>query len=362
MRKMKYRILILLGLLFTTIQIFSQNDFRHGYILKTNGDTIFGFIDYRGEFLMGKVCRFKFNEKEEVNLFKPDEIIEYKFDGDKYFVSKKINSQKFFLEFLIKGEVNIYSVRDNTGDRFFIEKSGLGLAELTFEEGIKYQNETPYKWRSTSHLGILNYYMQDANEFQTRINKVYKPKEKWLVGLAEEYHNLVCEDGECIVFKKKLPLVKVNLEVAVGMNYLRGGVDSDHYHHQNPELQKKMQGGILANLWLPAVNEKLYLRTGIVFSTYETENFINRKYYKFPIQLEYIYPKSHVNPKFAYGISLYKPFNYTVTFTPGVNIALTRSIGFEINGEVDFFPNNVFPLIPSKLYTYGFLAGFNIKL
>jgi hypothetical protein len=51
----------------------------------------------RGELLMGKVCRFKFSEKEKVNLFKPDEILGYRFDGDKYFVSKEINARKFFL-------------------------------------------------------------------------------------------------------------------------------------------------------------------------------------------------------------------------------------------------------------------------
>lgn len=204
--------------------------------------------------------------------------------------------------------------------------------------------------------------MQDVKEFQPRINKMYKPKEKWLIGLAEDYHNLVCKDAECIVFERNVPSIKVNIEIAVGMNYVRGWEDQEHYLHQNKELQKNPQGGILANLWLPTVNEKLFLRTGIMFSTYETESLIARKYYKFPIQLEYIYPKSKINPKLGYGISLYKPFNYTVTLTPGINIAITRTIGFEVNSELDFLPNEVFPLIPSKVYSYGFLTGLNIKL
>jgi hypothetical protein len=359
---MKLRIQILLFICFVTIELHSQSDFRPGYIINSSGDIISGLIDYRGELLMGKVCRFKLNQNDKVNEFKPGEIVEYKFDGSKYFVSKEIDGQKLFLQFLIKGEINIYSVRAKTGDRFFIEKNGLGLSELPYEEGIKYKGDTPYTWKSTAHLGLLHYYMQDVDEFQARINEMHKPKEKWLVDLAEDYHYRVCKDADCIVFEKKLPFIKADIEIASGINYLRGGEDKDFYVHQNEVLQKKMQFGVLANLWLPTVNEKLFLRTGIVFSTYETENNVSRKYYKFPIQIEYIYPRSFVNPKLAYGISIYKPFNFTVSLMPGINIAITRSLCLEINCDIDFLPNNTIPLIPSKIYTYGFLAGLYIKL
>ena len=361
---MKFEVILFSGLFLATVLINAQTDFRPGYVVKVNGDTLIGEIDYRGDILMGEVCRFKPNNTVRAVIYSPDDINEFKFNESKYYISKEVKGQKVFLEFLIKGRVNIYSLKDQRGNHFFIEKTGLGLSELPYEEGITYKENVPIEYKSTTHIGLLNIYMQDAPEFQSRIAKMNKPKQRWLIELAEDYHKRVCKDEDCIIFEKKLPFLKVNLEFVAGVNYIKNGVmDEFYYYIQEGDIKNRnyFQAGVLANFWLPRVNEKLYLRTGILYSTFESNN-ASKKYYKIPIQVEYIYPNGIIRPKLGYGINLYKPFNYTVTIMPGLNIEITKSVYIEINYYADFLPNYKFPLFPDKIYSNGILPGLYIVL
>ena len=165
MYKMRFSFMFIVCI-FLRIEVYSQSDFRSGYIVNSDRDTVHGLIDYRREQLMGKICRFKLNEKDKIKIFNPEELTEYRFYGGKYYVSKEVNGQKTFLQFLVKGKLNLYTLRDNAGDHFFIEKSGFGLSELQYKEGIIYRNNVPYKFESTSHLGLLFNYTQDASDFR----------------------------------------------------------------------------------------------------------------------------------------------------------------------------------------------------
>jgi len=161
---MKFEVILFSGLFLATVLINAQTDFRPGYVVKVNGDTLIGEIDYRGDILMGEVCRFKPNNTVRAVIYSPDDINEFKFNESKYYISKEVKGQKVFLEFLIKGRVNIYSLKDQRGNHFFIEKTGLGLSELLYEEGIRYKENVPIEYKSTTHIGLLNIYMQDAPE------------------------------------------------------------------------------------------------------------------------------------------------------------------------------------------------------
>jgi hypothetical protein len=293
------------------------------------------------------------------------DVNEFKFTGSKYFISREVNGKKIFLEFLIKGKVNIFAHKDQRGDHFFIEKEGLGISELPYEEGILYKDNIPFEFRSTTFIGILNIYMQDAPEFQSRIASMNKPNQRWLIELAEDYHNTLCKTERCIIFEKQLPFLKVNLEFLIGANSFSNSsyTMGEYYYYLNKEVNKNnyFQAGVIANFWLPRVNEKLFLRTGVLFSTFNSNND-SKKFYKIPIQIEYIYPKGTVRPKLAYGINLYKPFNYTIAITPGINIRLEKSVFIEISYNADFMPSYKMPLFPEKIYSYGILAGIYISL
>ena len=204
--------LLFLGIILLTELVNAQTDFRPGYIINPNGDTLKGNIDYRGDRFMGITCRFKPETMRKEIEYTPDDILAFQFIDSKYFISKYVNGRKVFMEFLIKGKVCIYYLRDDKGDHYFIEKEGIGITEIPYEEGIKYSNNKSYFYQSTKHLGILNFYMQDAPDFQPRIARIGKPEHYNLIKLAEDYHNSVCKDVKCIVFEKEVPLLKTAFE------------------------------------------------------------------------------------------------------------------------------------------------------
>ena len=355
---MKLKRLLFLGLLFVTGQINAQTDFRPGYVIKLNKDTVRGEIYYRGDELMSEVCSFKINNKEKEIKYSPNDLVEYRFNKDKYFISKQVNGKRVFLEFLIKGRINIYYFRDDKGDdHYFIEKQGREMTELPYEEGIRYRNDTPYFYTSTKHIGILNFYLKDVPEFQPRIAQMVKFDHKILVKLAEDYHNKVCKDTSCIIFEKSIPWIKINLELTGGAVYYPNSVYID---------KNNFQAGILAHLWIPRVNEKLYFRTGVIYSTLKSDS-VKEAIYKFPIQIEYIYPKGIVRPKLAFGISLYKPFFQSVSVMGGFDIKLYKSLGLSFDYDIDFVPSGKFPLVPigglsRSILSHSILTGLCIKL
>jgi hypothetical protein len=349
---MKLKQLLFFGLLLISRLINAQTDFRSGFIIKANSDTLFGEIDYRGDLLMAEKCRFrKDNKGIEIN-YSPGDVVAFRFNESKYFISKEVNGKKVFLEFLIKGLINVYYLRDTNGDHYFLEKEGMGITEIPYEEEIRYYNDTTYLYKSTKYIGILKLYMQDAPEFQSRINTMGKPEHDNLIKLAEDYHNKVCKNGPCMIYEKKLPPLKIDLEIIGGtVNYQNTDIFTNKHYFQT---------GILALFWMPRTSEKLFFRTGILYSTPES-NVGKNSIYKIPLQLEYIYPKGIVRPKFAYGITFYKPLDQSVSLMGGLNIKLNNSLFLTTNYDIDCNQTEV-PFFPKSIVSQSFSIGLLIKL
>ena len=342
--------LLLFVLIFSTGILKAQTDFRPGFIIKESGDTLYGQIDYRGDVLMSSICKFQ-GADTIINVYSPNDIIAYRFIDSKYYVSREIKSKKVFLEYLIKGEINIYYLRDDIGDHYYLDKEGIQLTEIPYEEGIKHVDDKNVSYKSKTHIAILNYYMQDATDFQSRIASMGKPEHESLIKLAEDYHNEVCKDRECIIYEKKQPFLKVNLEFA-------GGV-VNFWHVENINDRFYFQGGIIGHLWMPRTNEKLYFRTGLLYSRLEFSG-VKSNYFKIPCQLEYIYPKGNIRPSFAYGLNFYYPSYRSVSFNLGTNIKLKENIFLSTNLDIEFTP--LVMILPQDLLSYSVNIGIIYKL
>jgi hypothetical protein len=77
--------------LFIVIPLFAQRDFNQGYIIKNNGDTAYGQINYMGDEYNSVSCFFKKNDMDDVVKYIPGEIKAYRFIEGKYYVSRNIN-------------------------------------------------------------------------------------------------------------------------------------------------------------------------------------------------------------------------------------------------------------------------------
>ncbi|MEQ9304840.1 MAG: hypothetical protein RJQ14_13110 [Marinoscillum sp.] len=345
-----------LVLLFSTEVVNAQTDFQPGYVIELAGDTLLGQIDYRGDILMGTACKFKDHENMIKN-YSPSEIAAFRFTDSKYYVSKVVHKKKVFLEYLINGVVDIYYLRDDSGDHYFIEKEGIELTEIPYDEEIKYIGDKQVYYESKKHIGLLYYYMQDALDFQSRIQLVKKPEHKNLIRLAKDYHNAVCEDEKCIIYERQPPAIKILPEL------LRGIINYSNVDNLNDK--NYLQTGIIGHIWMPRVSEKLYFRTGVLISQLEIDG--QTTYFRVPLQLEYIYPKGFFRPRLAYGLNYYfansQPVgnvSQSVSFDLGANIKLSRTLFLTATSDIEFNPTRM--VLPSSFLAQSMKLGILLNL
>ncbi|TLX75190.1 hypothetical protein E9993_09825 [Labilibacter sediminis] len=349
---MKFKNFFLLIVLISVSEfVDAQTFYKPGYVLALDGDTLYGEIDYRGDLLMGSICKYKSNEGAIVE-YSPSEILGYRFKDGKYYISKEIKGQSFFMEYLIKGIVSMYYLRDTHGDHFYLEKENESMVEMPYEEGIKEVDGKQIYFESKKHIGLLSYYMKDAPQLQSRINSVKKPERKNLINLASDYHNAVCDGEKCIIYEKKLPLFKVLPEVAFGGI----GVSAFSDVHTAP----RFQGGVLAHIWMPSSSEKLYFKTGVLFSSFEYTDGEVINFRKIPLHVEYVYPKGFLRPTFSYGLNLYSLVGHTVSANIGANLKVSNKLFLRVNSDFEFFTNTL--IIPNEYFGYAVNVGLLFDL
>jgi len=358
---MKIIRLILLGIFLSLGILNAQTDFKAGYIINISGDTLFGEIDYRGDMLMSKRCRFK-NAEEVITDYSPDDLSAFRFTNSKYYVSKEVDYENVFLEYLIQGPVSVLFLGNEARGQYFLEKEGLGMMKMRYEEVLVNRDGKQYLMKSKWHNELLIKYMQDAPELESRINNIKRPEYGSLIKLVEDYNNAVCEEGVCIIYEKKRPKLQVNLEVISGIvNYsaLTFCVDKTYF-----------QSGILAHFWMPASNEKIYLKTGILYNQFrydpeKTRGFWNEiefnkpiHSFKIPIHLEYIYPKGIFRPRFSYGANLSNVGSHSLSSDLGANVKLSESLFLSVSSEIEFY--GIF-IIPQDYMSYSLNLGVFMK-
>ena len=339
-----YQILLAGMLLFTGI-LSAQTDFRPGYLIHNSGDTIYGEIDYRGDIIMSSLCKFR-DKSKTIYDYSPGDIMAYRFTDHKFFVSREVDQKMVFLEFLIHGEVNIYYMRDETGDHYFLDKKGEKLTEIEYNEELKQVGNRTVRYKSTKHIGLLSYYMQDADGFETRIQKVKKPEHYNLIKLAKDYHDEVCEGEQCIIYGKQHPWIKVNPELLSGViNFSKASDLSREFQWNN---------GIIANIWLPRVNEKIYFKTGLLHARY-TQYGMKKNFYKIPIHFGYMAPKTfRIRPNFSIGL-------LSPSYSAGLSFNINSRINIGIQSWLDFTSKDV-RWVPSSLYSYAVMGSLYYEL
>ena len=85
--------------------VHAQSDYRPGFIITNEGDSIAGQIDYRATAKNLNSCLFKSNSGQVVEYF-PDQLKGYGFVDDKNYTSEIEDG--FFVEKLVEGSMSLY--------------------------------------------------------------------------------------------------------------------------------------------------------------------------------------------------------------------------------------------------------------
>lgn len=331
----------------------AQFDYRPGYIITHDNDTIEGKILYSGDNNLCSRCKFK-NDSIKKNIYSPATLKAYRFIEGRYFVSKKVDNQIVFLELLIDGELDVFYYRNSAGnDVYYIERDTIPLTELKYEEKILYRPDgTMYESKSKRHQAIIKYCTADAPSLADNIDDIEEPKHENLISIVKQYHDVVCDGNNCIVYSKEIPAIKIYLEPILGIQNITP-------NEEDTIIDKSyLSTGVLAHFWLPRENEKLYFKTGLIYSRYEYTNS-HKHLAKIPVCLEVQTQRGINMPRISYGINYYLNSEITVSCNLGIVSKINNKWRLSVAVDLEFDQYTLF--FPDNFLAYSIHSGIIYK-
>ena len=299
----------------------SQTNFQPAFIITENGDTVSGFIDYRGETKNSAICKFSKSKNGSPAEYLPASIRGYKFYSGKFYVSKQFQIEGantwVFAELLFEGIYSIYFYRKNRNIYYFIEDKDRKIWELKNQE-IRYRmGGKEYSKMSKEFISTLKVLFADYSEIQTEIQEADR-SHKSLISLTKSYHEYVCPDEECIVYEENLPKALYRISPILGVNISMINLSQYIYKDFKFENSPSPLIGILFNTSIPRFNQKLSLEIGAAFcQNYFASTFSQGDYWKQHYDLylktysllnnlsfQYTFPTGKLRPFISLGGSL----------------------------------------------------------
>ncbi len=278
---MKRKSILILIFLLAMGSLFSQSEFRNGYIIKNNNDTIYGYIDYKGDLSSSKKCIFKKEIASEKLEFLPEEIISYRFIDSKYYVSRLLETdagEEFvFFEYLIDGIVDIFYYRNEQGDHYFMDQGDGRLIELKNMTKEVYFNNKKYLKESKEYIGVLKYAFKESPKQSKKVDNLLL-SHKSLIRIAKDYHDEVCTTAECVIYEKVSPKNKLSFGPVIGLNYRSTSVwnkfneNLNYLNNANFEDEVFPSFGFFVKINLPSINERLFFKYEGTFSKWDMQS------------------------------------------------------------------------------------------
>lgn len=251
--------LCLVGALFFTIvdHTNAQSDYRQGYIVTLNLDTIRGLVDYSIFSNDFEKCKFKVND--QVSEYKAGEIMGFGFDKDKYMVSGL--KEGLFVEQLLQGSNhNLYKDENS----FFVTvKVEDKIYHLTKKDSVYFDaNGKKFLRNDRKWQGILKVIVNDCQSLEISDNLRFQ--EGSLVSLFEKYEE--CKGGTSLNFKKSKPLFSSSFGIIGGPSLANITIDDDKYRYENVTFGSKVfQVGAYFAVSSPRFSENISLQPEVHF-------------------------------------------------------------------------------------------------
>lgn len=167
--------------------------------------------------------------------------------------------------------------------------------------------------------------MAEVPQLHSEIEKMNYLSQREMVNLTMNYHKAVCSEYECVNYTKHIPKVTYKFELLSGVTY--------HNNYYAP------QAGFLIHIWRPLKNEKLYFKTGIIYSDrpyFRKDPYEEVKYdynIKIPVSFQYVFGKKNFKPTIALGWTT--GIFLISSFQSGFTYSFTENIEFSFNASVD---------------------------
>ena len=296
----------------TTMQ--AQRNYRPGFIITLQKDTVYGQIDYRTDKMNGLHCVFRKDSTSQAKTYNPFDILGYRFTDDgKMYVSKSVTltaeaSQDIFLECLVKGIKSLYYMEApaNGMPIYFIEDGDI-LVKVDAPKLAEKVTSFQFKGEVDRYIPILHYVFSDCPALKSQIDCT-KFNHKSLIKLTKKYHYAMCTSNEdCVEFvaKEDKDRVQIRLTPYGGvMQYVlpQGFFDSSF---QRPQLSYLfgINLAVSSRRWMSSVSGIVDLSISRLATTDGTYNYSGILFSP-QLGLRYTHPKGSIHPFIGLGMDM----------------------------------------------------------
>jgi hypothetical protein len=325
------RLLCIALLIALPTAIFAQSNYHEGYVLKNNGDTLKGFINYREWERSPKSIQFKINKTDKATQeFTPQTIREFQITGMEYYISHSgvismdrtnfpdipdgLDTSKelstLFLKQLVTGShLTLYYNKDDTKTRFFTAENKGDIIELEYHQ---YYSDERDMIEKTRYRGQLIFYINKYDADNTSLINTAN-RSRYIQTDLEEIVNKI--NGPGSIVNNKLKAKNTRLFTGIGLNYTEAQFYYGGY----------LYGSIFSS---KTISPKL---------NFGADVFINPNVQQFALRAELSF--SYINPKFNLPYGQVYTFNqYTASITPQILFNFYNKDTFKayIDGGISF--------------------------
>lgn len=336
---------------------YAQFEYRNGFIIKSNNDTISGEVLHIHVEKGYEVCTFR--NGEDVTVYKPTEIKGYGYSDGLAFVSGIVDTA--FVEILVDGYLSLYEYKKN----FFVRKDGevaqvLEYKKIKIERKGKIVTGKDESWKDS--LALI---MSDCREMLTR---TYKLERGSLIETIVAYNECMGEDYKKL--KKGKNQFKVDLGLGFGYTQTSlklTNVNPDYknlnadYNGLDPTIFFDVGFSLSRTPNILSIHTGInYLKSSFSFTrkvdSYNVDNYydsyINYDHLSIPVYFQYSVPFKKSTFAFDGGISFENYLSPSAT--------LHRDRIYKNNGptKVELI-NSSFASFAEEQMSY--LMGFNIR-
>lgn len=299
---------------------YSQENFMPGYVIKLDGDTVKGSIDYRNWASNPDKIFFKGESSETLYAYTPTEIRGFRVADELYqsaTVEVEVTSDKVnelttyadlnieivttFLQTVVKGEKGLYAYKNLMGKVQFYYQLDSSYELLIHKRYIKETSSNNIIIENKTYIGQLSTYFQDCRAMMPEINKTRYTK-KSLEKMFLSYYNWMDLKPE---FHKETEKIKVEYGIMAGMTQTKLNIELDNNYDAGQydyliygglKPSSKFSAGASVCLLLPRSTRKWAIRNDFlctsfkmdgIYEKYENEN----NYKKYFTDLNYTYLK-----------------------------------------------------------------------
>jgi hypothetical protein len=328
--------IFIVGLLCISLHVFAQNEKFSGYYVDNKLDTTFGYLIMNAFETNAKYAEFSATIEAKYQKYFPNDIKEYRFNKGKYYISKEISyegkKQQCFLEYILKGKLNLYFLYKDGVEHYFLQKENDTLVQLK-NEMIYYDwdenkkayvvsaSKTVQKYRmSEEYKGTMKYLLKEFPSLRNEIDKT-NLTHKSLTKIAKKYHQLTCDNEECIVFEKQKKR-KVFIGISTGLSKI---AVYNFFDKQSPGFKDNngISYGVNVEFQTLALSNNLYFVSGLYYANYAmNDKYPENRHYSFntgqiylPLQFKYYWQFNRIWPFLGIGASGSTFHNSTITKT-----------------------------------------------